>query len=67
MSNRSRARCRAGLDADETGRALIWLNERYFSTALGRGPQTDAAKVVDILERIWISTLYGAAAGSRRT
>ena len=50
----------ADLDADETGRALIWLNERYFTAALGHHPQTDAAKVVDVLERIWISTLYGA-------
>jgi AcrR family transcriptional regulator len=50
----------ADLDPGETGRALIWLNERYFSEALGRRPQTDAATVVDILERIWTSTLYGA-------
>jgi AcrR family transcriptional regulator len=48
----------ADLDPDETGRALIWLNERYFTEALGRDPQTDTAKVVDMLERIWMSTLY---------
>jgi len=48
----------AGLDSDETGRALIWLNERYFTAALGGRPQTEAAKVIDVLERIWSSTLY---------
>ncbi len=47
------------LDPDETGRALILLNERYLTAALGRHPQMDAEKVVDVLERIWISTLYG--------
>jgi AcrR family transcriptional regulator len=52
----------ADLDADETGRALIWLNERYFTAALGSHPQTDAAKVVDVLEHIWTGTLYGAGA-----
>ncbi len=51
----------ADLDADETGRALILLNERYLTATLGSHPQTDPAKVVDILERIWISTLYAAA------
>ena len=48
----------ADLDSEETGRALIWLNERYFTAALGGRPQTEATKVVDVLERIWTSTLY---------
>ena len=48
----------ADLDSNETGRALIWLNERYFTAALGGHPQTEADKVIDVLERIWTSTLY---------
>jgi AcrR family transcriptional regulator len=47
-------------DADETARALVWLNERYLSEALGRPPQADPAAVVEVLHRIWIATLYGA-------
>ena len=49
------------LDAYETARALVWLNERYLSDALGRMPQDDPAKVVGILSRIWLATLYGRA------
>jgi TetR/AcrR family transcriptional regulator, ethionamide resistance regulator len=46
------------LDPDETGRALILMNERYLGAALGGRPQLGADRVVDVLERIWISTLY---------
>ena len=46
-------------DVDETARALIWLDERYLSEALGRTPRTDPQLVVDVLYRIWMSTLYG--------
>jgi AcrR family transcriptional regulator len=49
----------AGLDAHETARALIWLNERYLSEALGRSPQDDPARAVEVLSRIWLATLYG--------
>ncbi len=47
------------LDARETARALVWLNERYLSEAFGRRPQDDPAKVVAVLARIWLATLYG--------
>jgi hypothetical protein len=39
--------------------ATLGTDERYFTGALGRHPQTEVTKVVDILERIWSSTLYG--------
>jgi len=48
----------ADLDSEEAARALIWLNERYFTAALGGRPQMEAPKAVDILEHIWTSTLY---------
>jgi AcrR family transcriptional regulator len=47
-------------DPDETARALVWLNESYLREALGRAPIADRAMVVDVLERIWIATLYSA-------
>lgn len=47
-------------DVEETARALIWLDERYLSEALGRTPQADPKVVVDVLYNIWVSTLYGA-------
>jgi AcrR family transcriptional regulator len=50
----------ADLDPDETARALVWLNESYLREALGRIPIADPAIVVDVLERIWFATLYGA-------
>jgi TetR/AcrR family transcriptional regulator, ethionamide resistance regulator len=50
----------AGLDADETARALVWLNERYLSEALGRQPQDDPSQVAEVLIHIWLATLYGA-------
>ncbi len=47
------------LDARETARALVWLNERYLAEAFGRLPQDDPVQVVAILSRIWLATLYG--------
>jgi hypothetical protein len=47
------------VDVDETARALIWLDERYLSEALGRTPQADPQVVVEVLYQIWVSTLYG--------
>lgn len=46
-------------DADETARALVWLNESYLREALGRAPIADPSTVVDVIEHIWIATLYG--------
>lgn len=45
-------------DVDETARALIWMDERYLTEALGRHPQADPATVVDVLHDIWVHTLY---------
>jgi AcrR family transcriptional regulator len=60
-------RISAAIDAAETGRALVWLNERYLSEAFGRMPQDDPERVVDVLEHIWLAALYprvrGAGAG----
>jgi TetR/AcrR family transcriptional regulator, ethionamide resistance regulator len=47
-------------DVEETARALIWMEERYISEALGRTPQADPQLVVEVLYRIWVSTLYGS-------
>jgi AcrR family transcriptional regulator len=52
------------LDAQETARALVWLNERYLSEAFGHGPQDDPSRVIGILSHIWLATLYGQT-GSR--
>ncbi|ENX37602.1 TetR/AcrR family transcriptional regulator [Acinetobacter courvalinii] len=46
------------IDVDETARALVWLEERYLSEALGRSPQADPKTVVKVLYNIWLSTLY---------
>jgi hypothetical protein len=50
------------LDAQETARALVWLNERYLSEAFGHGPQDDPSRVIAILSHIWLATLYGRPA-----
>jgi TetR/AcrR family transcriptional regulator, ethionamide resistance regulator len=50
----------ADIDPDETARALVWLNESYLREALGRTPIANPATVVDVIERIWTTTLYSA-------
>jgi hypothetical protein len=50
----------ADVDPDETARALVWLNESYLKDALGRAPTANPSTVVDVIERIWIGTLYSA-------
>ena len=52
----------ADLDPEHTASALIWLNERFLSEALGRPPQADPAQLVETLYRIWYATLYAPAA-----
>jgi TetR/AcrR family transcriptional regulator, ethionamide resistance regulator len=47
------------LDPEQTASALVWLNESYLREALGRKPIADPAIVVDVVERIWMATLYG--------
>jgi AcrR family transcriptional regulator len=52
----------AGLDPQETARALVLMTERYLIDAYGRpaaGPPRDRAAVVRTLEAVWIRTLYG--------
>lgn len=49
----------ANLDANETARALIWLEERYLYETLGRLPQSNPDAVLQVLFRIWTATLYG--------
>jgi TetR/AcrR family transcriptional regulator, ethionamide resistance regulator len=48
----------ADIDPDQTARALVWLNESYLRDALGRAPIVEPSTVVDVIERIWIATLY---------
>jgi AcrR family transcriptional regulator len=59
LAEQAAGRTSPQLDARETARALVWLNERYLSEAFGRQPQDDPEKVVAILARIWLGTLYG--------
>ncbi|GHB32665.1 TetR family transcriptional regulator [Streptomyces viridiviolaceus] len=47
-------------DVEQTASALIWMDERYLSEALGRVPHADPQVVVDVLYNIWMSTLYSA-------
>jgi TetR/AcrR family transcriptional regulator, ethionamide resistance regulator len=49
----------ADLDIAETARALVWMDERYLTQAFSRDPKPDVQQVVDVLYRIWYSTLYG--------
>jgi len=46
------------LDAGEVSRALILMNERYLSEALGREPHAPHEVVVETLATIWTRTLY---------
>ena len=48
------------LNAYETAKALVWMNERYLTLSLGREPLTAADTVADNLARIWNRVLYGA-------
>src|SRR4051794_28744703 len=52
-------------DVDETARALIWMEERYITDALGHAPQKDPKVVLEVLYNIWISTLYGTTGPDR--
>ena len=51
-----------GLDPRELARALVFMTERYLIDAYGspRANNTDA--VVQTLQKVWISTLYGPKA-----
>lgn len=47
------------LKAEETGRALVWLAERYLSEVYGSGEAVDTELTVEVLHRIWVSAIYG--------
>ncbi len=46
------------LDPRATASALIWMNERFLSMALGSGEQADVPVLVDTLLGIWVRALY---------
>jgi AcrR family transcriptional regulator len=48
------------LDALETARALVWMNERYLRETLGRPEQTPIERVVETLRTVWVRTLYSS-------
>jgi TetR/AcrR family transcriptional regulator, ethionamide resistance regulator len=48
------------LNAYETAKALVWMNERYLTLSLGHEPLTPAETVADNLARIWNRVLYAA-------
>ncbi|MHB8533199.1 MAG: TetR/AcrR family transcriptional regulator [Solirubrobacteraceae bacterium] len=48
----------AELDAAETARALVWLNERYLYETLGAGGHEDPGRAASVLRHIWLATLY---------
>jgi AcrR family transcriptional regulator len=47
------------LDTDETAKALIWLEERYVSEVFGHSAEVKPEVVIQVLQNIWISTIYG--------
>ena len=47
------------LDAYETAKALILMNERYLNMSFGREPMADPEVAVRTLTTIWTRTLYG--------
>jgi TetR/AcrR family transcriptional regulator, ethionamide resistance regulator len=47
------------LNAGETARALVWMNERYLNESLGREPYANPRTVADTLLTIWTRVLYG--------
>ena len=48
------------LDPAQTAKALIWMDERYLISCLGRTPNVAPEAVVETLATIWTRTLYGA-------
>jgi TetR/AcrR family transcriptional regulator, ethionamide resistance regulator len=56
----------AGLDPEETARALVLMTERYMLDAFGRPEgrpsREKTAAVIGALEAVWVRTLYGPEA-----
>jgi AcrR family transcriptional regulator len=59
-SEQAAGRIRPTLDARQTARALVWMNERFLYQAVCTG-SPDARGVTATLGQIWLATLYGAA------
>jgi len=57
--DQAEGKIKAGLDAMETARALVWMDERYLTQTFSSGPHPDTALVVDVLYNIWMAALYG--------
>ncbi len=55
----------SGIDAEETARALVLMTERYLGEVFGREPQGDPASAAAVVQRIFVSTLYGSEAFER--
>lgn len=49
--------CQIG-DAQETARALVWMNERYLLEAFGRGREGDVEVAARTLAEIWRRVLF---------
>jgi AcrR family transcriptional regulator len=50
------------LDAQETARALLWMNERYLYQSMDRDPLPNVARMTSVLTHVWLATLYGSGA-----
>lgn len=59
VAEQAAGRIRADLDAQETARALVSLDERYLTRSLTAQPASDPKRVADVLFQIWSATLYG--------
>lgn len=57
-SEQSAGSVAADLDARETARALLWMNERYLYQAMRRGDHPDVDAMAALLTRIWCAALY---------
>jgi AcrR family transcriptional regulator len=58
-------RITALLDARQTSRALVWMNERFLYQSFSSATSADVRSVSAVLGRIWIATLYGSAPRAR--
>ena len=55
------------INAEETARALLWMNERYLYQSMGRDPRPDIASMTAVLSHIWLAALYGTIPASVET
>ncbi|GAB3857381.1 hypothetical protein GCM10028801_15920 [Nocardioides maradonensis] len=67
VAEQAEGRIRADLDAEETARALVSMDERYMTRALTAEPVTDPDRVADVLFQIWSATLYGVVPETAET